>query len=217
VGRIEKTVTDSAVDRGGQPSGGTSLSLLDRVRTHDQEAWRRLVAVYGPLVYDWCLRAGLQRADAADVGQEVFASVARTIGTFRRDREGDSFRGWLYTITRNKLRDRRAGPGGIGAGGSEAHRRLGELPAPIEPSEPCATETAALCRRAMEAVRCEFEPSTWTAFWRTHVEGDSPADVAAALCLTAGAVYTAKSRVLRRLREEFASLADFDPAGVSGE
>jgi RNA polymerase sigma-70 factor (ECF subfamily) len=213
VGRSEKTVTDSAVDR-GEAGGGTSLSLLERVRTHDQDAWRRLVAVYGPLVYGWCLRAGLQPADAADVGQEVFTAVARAIGTFRRDREGDSFRGWLFTITRNKLRDRTAAPGVVGTGGSDAQRRLGGLPADLEPDEPAGPETAALCRRALEAVRSEFEASTWTAFWRAHVEGDAPADIAADLGLTPNAVYLAKSRVLRRLREEFASLADFGPAGI---
>src|SRR5262249_2315434 len=97
-------VTDSGVEQGGDASQ-TSLTVLARVRAHDETAWGRLVSLYGPLVYGWCLRAGLQAADAADVGQEVFAAVARNIPSFRRDRPGDSFRGWLYVITRSKISD----------------------------------------------------------------------------------------------------------------
>src|SRR5437867_2680850 len=90
----EKIVTDSSV-KPNRGDDSTSLSLLARVRAHDQAAWERLVGLYGPLVYGWCLRAGLRKEDAADIGQEVFAAVARKIQSFRHDRQGDSFRGWL--------------------------------------------------------------------------------------------------------------------------
>src|SRR5436853_6854235 len=93
-------MTDARVEIDGT---ATPLSLLQKVRGRDQQAWNQLVDLYGPMVYDWCLRAGLQPADAADVGQDVFMPVARAIGEFRRDRPGDSFRGWLYTITRRKI------------------------------------------------------------------------------------------------------------------
>jgi RNA polymerase sigma-70 factor, ECF subfamily len=172
------------------------------------------------MVYGWCLRAGLQPADAADVGQDVFAAVARGIDGFRRDRAGDTFRGWLYVITRNKLRDRAASPGAVGTGGSDAQRRLAELPAE-QPGETGATadaeevnERKALYRRAIECVRGEFEPRTWQAFWRAFVDGHAPADIASDLGITVNAVYLAKSRILRRLREEFAALIDFGSAGA---
>ena len=207
-------MTDAAVNQNGSESR-TSLSLLERVRARDRAAWERLVRLYGPMVYGWCLRAGLQPADAADVGQDVFAAVARGIDGFRRDRAGDTFRGWLYVITRNKLRDRAASPGAVGTGGSDAQRRLAELPAE-QPDETGATADAeevnarkALCRRAIECVRGEFEPRTWQAFWRAFVDGHAPADVASDLGVTVNSVYLAKSRILRRLREEFASLCDF--------
>jgi RNA polymerase sigma-70 factor (ECF subfamily) len=215
-------VTDSAVNESGEQSR-TSLSLLARVRARDQSAWDKLVRLYGPMVYGWCLRAGLQAADAADVGQEVFAAVARAIDGFRHDREGDTFRGWLFTITRNKIRDRAATPGAlgaVGAGGSDAQRRLAELAAepPPEGNSTCdadgSTEVKALCRRAIDLVRGEFEAPTWTAFVRAFVNGDAPADIAADLGISVNAVYLAKSRILRRLREEFASLVDFGPAGI---
>src|SRR5438094_6344454 len=86
---------ENVTDFSDKPDGGgapTSLSLLARVKARQEAAWERLVALYGPLVYSWCLRAGLQPADAADVGQDVFTAVLRNIASFRRDRPGDTFR-----------------------------------------------------------------------------------------------------------------------------
>jgi RNA polymerase sigma-70 factor (ECF subfamily) len=172
------------------------------------------------MVFAWCRRAGLQPADAADVGQEVFAAVARAIQGFRHDRKGDTFRGWLYVITRNKLRDRSIPPGGTGAGGSNAQRRLDEIRAEeveqaIPPSDAVAAdEQKALYRRATEMVRSEFETRTWDAFWRAFVDGDAAADIASDLGVSVNSVYLAKSRILRRLREEFADLIDFGPASA---
>src|SRR5438105_4437335 len=83
----------------------TSLSLLQRVQGNQPRAWEQLVDLYAPLVYHWCRRAGLGSEDTADVFQEVFRAVAEHVAAFRRDRPGDTFRGWLRTITRNKLRD----------------------------------------------------------------------------------------------------------------
>src|SRR5262249_14847420 len=75
-----------------------SLTLLQRARARQPAAWERLVALYAPLVLHWCRRAGLGDADAADVFQEVFRSVSEHLNEFRRDRPGDTFRGWLRTI-----------------------------------------------------------------------------------------------------------------------
>jgi RNA polymerase sigma-70 factor (ECF subfamily) len=212
----EHIVTDPTVKENGPP-GDTSVNLLERIRARDQAAWSRLVRLYGPMIYGWCLRAGLKPQDAADIGQEVFAAVARGIGDFRHDRPGDTFRGWLYTITRNKLRDRFASRGGTGIGGTDAQRRLAEMLAEA-PNEESASdvgdpsETEGLYRRAIELVRIEFESRTWEAFWRTFVDGQAPADVAHDLGMNRNAVYLARSRILRRLREEFNQLVDFGSA-----
>ncbi len=189
------------------PSSGTSRSLLDRVRADDAAAWDRLVHLYAPLVYHWCRRFDLQDQDTADVFQEVFQAVAAHVAGFRKDRPGDTFRGWLRTITRNKVRDhfRRLGREPGGAGGTEALRRLAEVPADDSGScESAAGDPAegSLLRRALDLIRAEFEERTWRAFWRTTVDGQTPTDVAAELGMSPGAVRVAKCRVLRRLREE---------------
>jgi RNA polymerase sigma-70 factor (ECF subfamily) len=194
------------------PSSGTSRSLLERVQADDPAAWDRLVGLYAPLVFHWCRRWDLQDQDAADVFQEVFQSVAAHIAGFRKSRTGDTFRGWLRTITRNKIHDhfRKLGrePGGVG--GTEAQLRMAELPAPAPPEEEPAGEAAerALFFRGLDLIRAEFEPRTWQAFWRTAVDGQAPKDVADELGMTPGAVRVAKSRVLHRLREELGDLMD---------
>jgi RNA polymerase sigma-70 factor (ECF subfamily) len=191
---------------GDSEGSGTSLTLLERVRRSDQAAWERLVSLYTPLVYHWCLRCGLQPADAEEVSQEVFLAVARGIGDFRHDREGDSFRGWLRTITRNKVCDHRPPPGGQGVGGSDVQGRLLQVPAGAEEGSE-VEEAGMVYRRAVELIEAEFEPSSRRAFWLL-LGGRRPADVAADLGLSTGAVYIAKSRILKRLRDEFRELLE---------
>jgi RNA polymerase sigma-70 factor (ECF subfamily) len=180
--------------------------LLVRVRSQDQAAWQRLVSLYTPLVYRWCRAAGLQAADAADVGQEVFRAVARKIGDFRRDRPGDSFRAWLRVITRNKITDHHRRLPVDALGDSAAQTLVQQVPDTPPDPEADAEEASLLYNRAVELIRTEFEERTWRAFWQTAIDGAAAAEVAAGLGMTANAVYLARARVLRRLREEFADL-----------
>jgi RNA polymerase sigma-70 factor (ECF subfamily) len=195
-----------------QPSmeGGTSLTLLVRLRANEAAAWDTMVHLYRPLVCHWCLRAGLQGADADDIAQEVFQAAATHLEQFRRDRPGDSFRAWLRGITRNKilLHFRRHGRHAPARGGTDAFIQLQELadePDPIG-ADDSASETDGLFQRALDLVRGEFEARTWQMFWATTAEGRSPVDVAADLGVTPGTVRKAKARVLHRLREEFGDL-----------
>ena len=64
----------------------TSLTLLQRARDRNQEAWKQLHYLYGPLVDAWCGSWGLRGAEVDDIRQEVFQSVAISLETFRRDR-----------------------------------------------------------------------------------------------------------------------------------
>ncbi len=65
-----------------------------------------------------------------------------------------------------------------------------------------------LVRRALEIIQVEFQPSTWRACWECVVEGQPAAKVADKLGLSVDAVYIAKSRVIKRLRQELAGLVD---------
>ncbi len=205
-------VDETSSSREGPPSSGaTSRSLLDRVKADDASAWEALVGLYGPLVYRWLRRWDLPEHEAADVFQDVFGALAGHIAGFRKEKAGDTFRGWLHRITDNKVRDhlRKLGREPGGEGGTEAQLRLASLPE-IEQSDADDSgpdhEQLGLLRAAVELIRAEFEGRTWQAFWLTAVEARSPAEVAAELEMTAGAVRVAKSRVLKRLREELTGL-----------
>jgi RNA polymerase sigma-70 factor (ECF subfamily) len=190
---------------GSEASGSTSTSLLDRVRARDPGAWERLARLYGPLVYRWARQQGLQDADAADVCQDVFATVAARIDSFQHAAAGDSFRGWLWTITRNKLGDylRRRAAKPPPPGGTEAQTFLQQLPdaAPTGSTDASAFDAQAdLLHRALEIIRGEFEERTWLAFYRATVDGKATADIAQDLGMTPRAVRQARYRVLQRLR-----------------
>jgi RNA polymerase sigma-70 factor (ECF subfamily) len=195
-------------DSGSDPA--TSLTLLGRVRANDADAWARLVHLYTPLVRYWCLRGRLQEADADDVIQEVFRAAFAALPDFRRDRPGDTFRGWLRVITRNMLalHFRRKGRSPSAAGGSDAFVRLQEVADPQVdlPEDDSRQQLQGLYVRALELVRAEFEERTWQMFWLTVVDGRAPADVATQFGVTPVAVRKAKSRVLQRLRAEIGDL-----------
>jgi RNA polymerase sigma-70 factor (ECF subfamily) len=194
----------------GAANPSVGESLLVRLRAGQAGAWERLVRLYGQTVYVWCRVAGVPEADAADVSQEVFAAVVRRLADFRRERPGDSFRGWLWTITRNKVRDhwRRRADQVEAAGGTTAQEVMNQVPEDGVPGSEAEDEASDLYRRALELIRSEFEERTWRAFLMVTVEGRLPSDAAAALGTTPGAVYIAKSRVLKRLRDEFGDLIE---------
>lgn len=183
---------------------------MQRVSRGEPEAWCRFTDLYGPLVFHWCRKQGLGDHDAADLTQDVFASVARGVRDFKQRTNG-TFRGWLWTITRNRIRDnfrRRAGSAHA-QGGTAAWQQLAELAESLsdDPDEYTDRhEMNGLFRRGVELVRCEFEERTWQLFWRTVVEEQPTSEVAAKFGITANAVRQAKSRVLRRLRQELGEL-----------
>ena len=196
----------------GKPFGASiaetaSTNLLVQIKTGDTDAWQRLVRLYTPLIYRLCRRCSLQPEDAEDVTQEVFRSVSRSVGGFRRGPRRGSFRGWLWTIAHNKIRDhiRSAAhrPGAVG--GSQIQRCLLEVPELLDDessAQPTEEDEYHLLHAALNLIRDEFESQTWTAFWRVTVEGHSTTDIADDLQMTKPAIRQAKYRVLRRLRQE---------------
>ncbi len=185
-----------------------STSLLFRVQQMNPDAWERLVSIFSPIIYRWARTSGLPEDDAADVVQDVLGATFRNIGRFEKAKPSGSFRSWLATITRNRVRDfyRRQSNASCGAGGTDALLRLQKVPSPkdtdsLEDSISVESLNRQLPSQALEVVRAECEPRTWQAFWRTTVDQRRASDVAAELGMNLAAVYQAKSRVLRRLRK----------------
>jgi RNA polymerase sigma-70 factor, ECF subfamily len=182
-------------------------SLLQRLQTRtDHEAWERFVELYAPLLYFWACRLHLQAADAADLVQEVFLAVLRKMPEFRLEQHR-SFRAWLRTLTHNKWCDlcRRRGAALRGAD----DRGLAGASVPDAVADLCEAEYRRhLVGRALRVMQAEFQPTTWRACWEVVVSGRAAAAVAAELGLSVAAVYAAKYRVLRRLRQELRGLLD---------
>jgi RNA polymerase sigma-70 factor (ECF subfamily) len=209
----EPTGPETATPEQSPSAGGqtTPLSLLERARARDQNAWQGLVEIYRPLVLFWCRRGGLTAEDAEDVTQEAFAAVARGLDGFRRDRPGDTFRGWLRVIVRNELlmHHRRQQGRPRAEGGSDAWKDLQAIADPLAGAdEEESLQIGQVYRRALELVRGEFEERTWQAFWLSAVESRSPSALAAELGMTPAAIRQARSRVLRRLKQETGDLLD---------
>jgi RNA polymerase sigma factor (sigma-70 family) len=184
----------------------TRVSLLVQLRDGTNHlAWGEFVKLYGPIVYGFARKRGLQDADAADLMQDVLRSVAKAIGRLEYDRTQGTFRGWLFTITRNKvfnfLSGRRIRP--QGSGDTTTNRLLDTATADDESSDAWEMEyQRRLAALAMDRIKHEFQDKTWRAFWLTAVEGTGAAEVAKQLAMSPGAIYVAKSRVLVRLKEE---------------
>jgi len=190
----------------------TRPSLLLRIRNvRDSQAWTEFAEIYGPLIYAYGRRRHLQDADAADLTQEVLKVVSRTVVRFEYSADRGGFRRWLWTIARNELKDlvRRLRRGPSGAGNSEAMRLLSQTAKPDEDFDLWeANYQQTLLHWAAQRVQTDVQASTWQAFWRTSIEGRRPEAVAASLGISVGAVYIAKSRVVKRLRELIESLED---------
>jgi RNA polymerase sigma factor (sigma-70 family) len=192
----------------------TRASLLVRIRDgRDHDAWRQFVELYAPMVYGFARKRGLQDADAADVMQDVLRSVAGAAARLNYDPSRGSFRGWLYTVARNKIFNfLEAGSRRLGRGSGDTGVRE-KLEAQPEPEMGLAASweeeyERSLADVAMRRVQKEVQPNTWQAFWQTAVEGRPAREAGEALGLSAGAVYVARSRVLARLKEEVQRLRE---------
>jgi RNA polymerase sigma-70 factor (ECF subfamily) len=192
---------------GDDRSDSTSLTLIEGIRIDDEEAWKRAVRIYTPFLRYWCRHWGVPDEEVEDVVQEVFQATFLCLKDFRRDRDGDSFRGWLRGIARHKVLGWFRRRGARGPGGTDFYRRSLLVPDPGGQPILDLEETDrghgvdAIYREALNLVRAEFEERTWQAFWRAAVEGQAPAIIAEDLGVTPAAVRQAKSRVLRRFKD----------------
>ena len=182
-----------------------STTLLERARQNDPAAWQRIVKLFGPAVYQWCARHGLQKQEIEDVVQEVFLAVAEALPRFQAT-QPNGFRAWLWTITANKIRDRfrRQRGHAVAAGGTDANERVKAaaiFEQSLDPQTPPPNWPGLVIQHASELIRSQINEKTWEAFWQTTVEGRNATEVARDLKMTPAAVRKAKSRTLLQLRQ----------------
>lgn len=184
----------------------TRNSLLIQVRdSADSDAWEQFVAIYRPAVYRLARRNGLQDADAEDLAQRVLVSVSQAIGSWEKDEMRGTFRAWLLRVARNatiNVLTRR--PRDSAKGGTSVLTQLDNQQATCdEISELIEDEhRRAAFRWAAEEVRSEFRESSWLSFQLTVIDQLSVDEAADELGKSTGAVYAARSRIMRRLKQK---------------
>ncbi len=191
----------------------TRASLLVRLRDPgDEQAWQDFVAVYQPAILEIARRRGLQAADGQDLLQDVLAKVVKKMESWDHAPQRGSFRGWLATVARNLVidhfRDRAKQPAAL-----ETTIMGACTIAPDDEALFDMEQRRHLFRFAAQRCQSDFSVTTWQAFWRTAVQQEPVAEVAAALGLSPGAVYIARSRVMARLKKIVAD-AQFDSVFV---
>ncbi len=190
----------------------TRRSLLLRLGEHSDDAWIEFLGIYENAILRYCRAMGLQDADARDATQDVLAAVHAKISTWNHDSGRGSFRAWLFRVARNiaidaiTARARRRTKGTA----TEIDRALADV---RDPAAESATVLDIEYRRALfewaaTHVRAEVRDATWQAFDGTAVRGEKPETVAARLGMTVGSVYTAKCRVVARIRGKVAQFDD---------
>ena len=183
----------------------TRPSLLIRVRDPaDHAAWLEFVGIYRPVILRLARQKGMQAADAEDVAQEVLTAVAKAVEQREHDPKRARFRTWLNRVANNAILDALTrGKPDRGSGDSALLAVLNQHESRGGPdSDLLRLEyRREMFRWAAGQVRKEFHPATWDAFWLTAVEGRAIEAVAEQLAKNAGAVYAARSRVMRRIQE----------------
>ncbi len=190
----------------------TNESLILRVKDPaDAASWSDFLSIYRPVVVRMACGRGLQHADADDLAQQVFLSVAKAIEAWVPDAHQPPFRVWLSRITRNAIvnaltRRKPDTPGGS----TSVQEMLRELPDRKDETNQQLMEESrreAICW-ATEEIRSEFTEVTWTMFWLTSIEGQSIAEVARRHDKTPGAVYMARFKVMQRLKEKVLEVSE---------
>lgn len=197
----------------------TSTEFLERLRSRESEAWNTFLRIYVPLIRFWCLQSGFGLAwpERQDISQEVCAKVSAGIHKFDHNRKESSFRGWLRTITNNQIRDyfraRKKNENVTVLIGDNDYAVcpvafLGE----DENDDPeCeAKELIVLTRQVMKQVKMQVKEKSWEVFRLQLVEGKDSSEIAEMMGMTGDAVRQIRSRILKRIREEFAKLG-IDP------
>jgi RNA polymerase sigma-70 factor (ECF subfamily) len=134
----------------------------------------------------------------------VLRAVASAVGRLEYDPARGAFRNWLFTVVRRKLWNWRAAQQNrTPASGDTATLRLLQQHAAPEAEEAAwdADCEDQLFAWACAQVRQDVSEATWRAFWRTAIGGEPGKDVARALGLSIAAVYSARSRVVSRLKD----------------
>lgn len=190
----------------------TPRSLLVRLRcSPDSDAWYRLVALYTPWVRSILQYAGVCLSDQDDLQQEVFVALARELPKFDHNGRPGAFRSWLKTVVVHRMLHHRRTKKAL-EGRLDRTQNLAVISDPFSELEAYWDQEhdRYIVQELMKQVEGCFSQTVWRAFQRQVLDGWKAADAARELGITVNVALLAKSRVLRRLRDEAAGLVEID-------
>ncbi len=196
----------------------TRSSVLKAVAdTENEAAWNRFFDLYAGFVYSIARSKGLKPEDADDIVQIVFADLARTMPTFRYDREKGRFRSYLAGLVSWRVMDRR-----------RSVKRDAELKADFMEEVRSAGADgddafaerewqAAAMEEALRRMKPDVRPEHYAAFVASAVEGQDTETVSKLYGITSANLYQIRARLTEKLREMVAKvLAEMDSPDVPG-
>ena len=184
----------------------TRNTLLVKLSSPEFESvWHEFSQQYEPAVYRFGRKRGLQHEDAVELTQQVMFNVMKAAKKWAQNEPPEHFRGWLKRIASNQLinmvtRDARH----RGKGGSAVHS-IELAPDSVDRQTEKLWQTEqqrSILRTAAANIREEFAADSWSAFERTLLGGESVESIATELGKTAGAIYAARARIMKRLKIE---------------
>jgi RNA polymerase sigma factor (sigma-70 family) len=178
-------------------------ALLARLGNRaDQEAWREFEGRYRDLLIGFCQHRGLQRADAEDLVQSIFARLVDFLPRFVYDRQRGRFHDYLYRCVRNAIVVWARCP-------DRTHFALLPFDEEVETGDHAAPDDAAIweqewvahhVRRALERLRSACEPRSFVIFER-FLSGASVAELVLELGMNEEAVRKVRLRMRQRLQK----------------
>jgi len=199
----------------------TRASLLNRLKDPgDGLAWNEFYLTYRDLIYSVARRGGLTELEASEVVQDTLISVSKKIPGFSYDPSKDSFKGWLLTVTRWRIRDqieKRAQAAkhqhvrSAWARGDPDTRTatIDRLPDPASADLATVWDQqweAHLVQVALARVKRQADPQHYQIYHLQVVLGQSTREVARALNVSSAQVYLAKHRVGNLIKKEVRNL-----------
>jgi DNA-directed RNA polymerase specialized sigma24 family protein len=171
----------------------TRLTLLNRLQaSSDNSSWNEFVTLYGPPINRFC-RYRLNENAAADVSQQVFLRLFKSLPTFSYNPSKGSFGGWIGKVTRNELIKF--------AVGEKKHAGVQEL-VDIMSHNAEATWYDILNQHVMEIALHRAKRSVRALDWeRSWKSTEKIKDIAQSLNITDTRLYKARFAVSKKLRE----------------
>lgn len=222
LGNLDKAMQDDDSAhfryRGKDKDNQTSTTFLARLQNRDSKAWNDFMWLYVPLIRYWCRlkKDVLSRPERQDISADVLQRVSTSIGKFDLTREARSFRGWLRRITENRISDflqERAKRKDIVCL-SDVPEHL-NIPNPVMEMQDVDDELALeqeaeerfiLLKQILNRIKPEFREKSWDVFHLILVAEKDSSEIAEMTGMTGPAIRQIRSRILKRIREEYAEL-----------